>query len=430
MHRTGWYRFICREWCLSDEPRMTVRELTVLGSRSLVEPPAVADRYSVIASCLALATVGFLTSMGMPMVIAALIQQYRYTEGDAGYVASTEYLGMLAASAVVSALVLKVSRRKLALAGIMIAVASNGISLFVTALGPVLAIRFLSGLGCGMAYAVAVAVLAGTSHTVRNFMFLVFANAVTNVLVLFAFPSILDHWHLAGIFVAYCAVLIATSFCVPWLPAEFAPARRPLLESGGLQEKSPPHQWVLWLCLFAVFCFYMMIGGYWAFIVPLGVSIGFDTEFVGQMLSAGILLSILSCLAAYRLSQHLGQSKPLLFALGIIAITHVGGGVLFGPLAFLIGLVSVNFFWSFTDIYQFGTIANIDDSGVFASRIQGAQMMGYVVSPAWAGWLLDHKLGYPRLLILFGAYVATAFAAYVVVYVTLRRTAPELADAG
>jgi predicted MFS family arabinose efflux permease len=409
---------------------MTARELTVPEGGSLAEPPAVADRYSVIASCLALATVGFLTSMGMPMVVAALIQQYNYTEGDAGYVASTEYLGMFAASAVVSALVLKVSRRKLALAGIIIAVASNAMSLFVTALGPLLAVRFLSGLGCGMAYAVAVAVLAGTSHTVRNFMFLVFANAVTNVLVLNAFPSILDHWHLAGVFLAYCAVLVVTSFCIPWLPAGFAPAQRPLLEGGGLQERSAPHHGVLWLCLFAVFCFYMMIGGYWAFIVPIGVSIGFDTEFVGQMLSAGILLSIVSCLAAYRLSQRLGQSKPLLFALAIIAITHIGGGVLFGPAAFLVGLVAVNFFWSFTDIYQFGTIANIDHSGVFASRIQGAQMVGYVMSPAWAGWLLDHKLGYPRLLVLFGAYVATALAAYIVVYVVLRRTAPELADAG
>jgi predicted MFS family arabinose efflux permease len=409
---------------------MTARELTVPGGGSLAEPPAVADRYSVIASCLALATVGFLTSMGMPMVVAALIQQYSYTEGDAGYVASTEYLGMFAASAVVSALVLKVSRRKLALAGIIIAVASNAMSLFVTALGSLLAVRFLSGLGCGMAYAVAVAVLAGTSHTVRNFMFLVFANAGTNVLVLNAFPSILDHWHLAGVFLAYCAVLVVTSFCIPWLPAGFAPAQRPLLEGGGLQERSAPHHGVLWLCLFAVFCFYMMIGGYWAFIVPIGVSIGFDTEFVGQMLSAGILLSIVSCLAAYRLSQRLGQSKPLLFALAIIAITHIGGGVLFGPAAFLVGLVAVNFFWSFTDIYQFGTIANIDHSGVFASRIQGAQMVGYVMSPAWAGWLLDHKLGYPRLLVLFGAYVATALAAYIVAYVVLRRTAPELADAG
>lgn len=387
-----------------------------------------ADRPSAIASCLALATVGFVGSMGMPIVVEALIEQYHYSEGQAGYVASAEYLGMFVASVVVSSLILRVSRRKLAAAGLVLAVASNAVSLFTIALPNLLAIRFLSGLGCGMAYAVAVAVLAGTSHTVRNFMFLVFANAVTNVAVLYSFPTVLSRWHLAGIFFAYCGVLIATSFCIPWLPRGFSITQSPT-EAAASTERSPP-QFVPWLCLFAVFWFYMMIGGYWAFVVPIGTAIGFDAQFVGQMLSAGILLSLISCLVAYRLSQRVGQSKPLLFALAIIAVTHMVGGLWFGPAAFLGGLGIVNFFWNFTDIYQFGTIANIDHTGVFASRIQGAQMFGYVISPAAAGWLLDHHLGYPHLLAIFGAYVAIAFAVYVFVYAVLRRTAPQLADAG
>jgi hypothetical protein len=33
-------------------------------------------------------------------------------------------------------------------------------------------------------------------------------------------------------------------------------------------------------------------------------------------------------------------------------------------------------------------------------------------------------------LTVFGSYVAAAFAVYVVVYAILRRTAPQLADAG
>jgi predicted MFS family arabinose efflux permease len=336
---------------------------------------------------------------------------------------------MFAASAVVSSLILKVSRRKLALAGIVIAVASNAVSLVATQFAHLLAVRLLSGLGCGMAYAVAVAVLAGTRHTVRNFMFLVFANAITNVLVLYVFPGILAHWRLEGIFIAYCAILIGTSLFVPWLPTGFEQKHdRPSV--AGVAGGKPPLRAVLWICLFAVFCFYMMVGAYWAFIVPIGVSIGLDVEFVGQMLSAGILLSLISCLVAYRLSERLGQSKPLLFALGVIALTQIGSGVLLGPAAFLTGLAVVNFFWNFTDIYQFGTIANIDRTGVFASRIQGAQMFGYVMSPAGAGWLLDHHLTYPGLLILLGSYVAAAFAAYTLVYAVLRRRAPELADAG
>ena len=389
---------------------------------------AAADRPSAVGACLALATVGFVTSMGMPMVVGALIDQYGYGSGRAGYIASAEYLGMLAASLLVSSLVLRVSRQRLAAAGIVIAIASNAMSLLLVDFPPLMAVRFLSGVGCGMAYAVAVAILAGTRETVRNFMFLVFANALINVLVLYAFPVVLAAWHLRGIFLAYCAVLLASSSCIPWLPRRFA-----LQQSATSTCDVPPEpgvsRFIPWLCLFAVFAFYMMIGGYWAFVVPIGLSVGFDTEFVAQMLSADILLSLISCLMAYRLSQRLGQSKPLLVALGLIAIIHIGGGFFFGPLAFLIGLTAVNFFWNFTDIYQFGIIAKVDQSGVFASRIQAAQMVGYVVSPASVGWLLDHGIGYPRLLMFFGAWVSLAFVTYAFVYAVLRARTPELADA-
>jgi MFS family permease len=199
------------------------------------DPTSAVDRPSTIATCLVLATVGFVTSMGMPMVVEALIEQYGYSEGHAGYVASSEYLGMFAASVVVSSLILRVSRRKLAVAGIVIAALSNAVSLFATSLPDMLALRFMSGLGCGMAYAVAVAVLAGTSQIVRNFMFLVFANAVTNVLVLNSFPMVLERWHLAGIFIAYCGVLIGTA------PA-FLGCREGMRRQARPPRKRPHHR--------------------------------------------------------------------------------------------------------------------------------------------------------------------------------------------
>jgi len=172
-----------------------------------------------------------------------------------------------------------------------------------------------------------------------------------------------------------------------------------------------------------------MAGAYWAYVVVIGVSIGFNVEFVGQMIAAGILLSLVACLVAYWLSRRHGQSKPLLLALGIIAVTQIAGGIFFGPVLYVLGLGVVQCFWNFTDIYQLGTIANIDRSGVFASRVSGAQMLAMTISPAAAGWLLDHNFGYPHLLVLIGGYVAMAFTAYTVVYAVLRRRAPEVADA-
>ena len=386
-----------------------------------------ANHPSAIVACVGLAIAGFATFMGMPLLVGGVIDQYGFTEGQGGYLASSEYLGMLVASVAVSFLILRVSRRTLAIAGIFIAIASNAASILMTSPVTLLTMRFVSGIGCGSAYAVAVAVLAGSKNTARNFMFLIFGQVLTNALVVYAFPILVAQWHIASIFVAYCWLLAAASFCVPWLPRHFTQARTPQASVGSPPETLPG--FVPWLCLFAVFSFYLMIGAYWAYIERLGIAVGFDEKFVGRAIASAILLSLFACVAAYFLSERIGQSKPLLLALAIVAVTHLGSGLLFGPASFIIGLAVVNCFWNFTDIFQLGTIANIDHSGVFASRVQGAQMLAMTISPAVAGTLLDRHFGYPALLILLGAYVAIAFCAYAIVYLVMRSHVPTLADA-
>lgn len=380
-----------------------------------------------IAACVALGVVGLATFMGMPMVVGAVIDQYGYSEGQGGYLASSEYLGMFAASALVSLLILRVSRRKLALAGTLTAIVSNALSTAVSALPTLLALRFITGLGCGAAYAIAAAVLAGSQQTVRNFMFLIFAQVLTNALVMYLFPSLVANWHVAGIFLAYCGMLMLAGVFIPYLPKHFAFARTS--SSRSRSEHGAVAGWVPWLCLAAVFCFYLMVGAYWAYIERIGIAVGFDTVFVGQITAAGILLSLIACLVAYRLSERIGQSRPLLLALGLVATTHIWSGLWFGPGPFLVGFAVVNCFWNFTDIYQLGTISNIDRTGVFASRVQGAQMLAMTISSASAGFLLDRGIGYPLLLVILGVYVAIAFAAYFIAYATLHRRSPLLADA-
>jgi predicted MFS family arabinose efflux permease len=386
-----------------------------------------ADAPRAIASCIALAIAGFATFMGMPLLVGAVIDQYGYTEGQGGYVASIEYLGMFVASAIVSLLILRWNRRKLALAGIATALAGNAASLLAASLPALLALRFVSGLGCGTAYAVAVAVLAGTQQRVRNFSLLIFGQVLTNAVVVYVFPLLLARWQVAAIFVSYCAMLALAALFIPLLPPFHAPTGHHAADApvGHAQVR----RWAPWVCLAGVFSFYLMIGAYWAYIERIGVAVGYDEAFVGKAIAVGILLSLVACNAAYHFGRRWGQSRPLLFALAMVALTHVGTGLALGSLAFLVGLAVVNCFWNFTDIYQLGTIAHLDASGVFASRIQGAQMLAMTVSPALAGWLLDHGLGHARLLVLLGGYVAVAFAAYAVVYAGMRRHAPELAEA-
>src|SRR6202034_253554 len=97
----GSCHFTCHASSSSSPSQMLLDSApTAPAGTPAVAAHSAADRTSAIAACLALATVGFVTSMGMPMVVEALIDQYRYREGQAGYVASAEYLGMFAASVI------------------------------------------------------------------------------------------------------------------------------------------------------------------------------------------------------------------------------------------------------------------------------------------------------------------------------------------
>jgi len=393
------------------------------GAHSGGPPDGAADSAASIGACVALAIAGFATFMGMPLFVGAVIEQFGFTEGQGGYLASAEYLGMFVASAVVSLLILRINRRTLALGGIALAIGANAASILLTTLPQLLAVRFVSGLGCGTAYAVAVAVLAGTRQRVRNFSLLIFGQVLTNALVVLLFPYLIAAWHVPAIFVAYCAMLVAAGLSIRMLPP-YHPAPAAAAPAHAALRRAVP-----WACLFGVFCFYLMIGAYWAYIERIGVSVGYDAIYVGRAISAGILLSLLACWAAYRLGRRWGQSRPLLLALAIVALAHLVGGAMPGPVAFLVGLALVNCFWNFTDIFQLGTMAHIDPTGVYASRIQGAQMLAMTISPAIAGFLLDKGLGYAHLLLLQGGYVAAAFATYALVYAYMRRAVPHLAEA-
>ena len=380
-----------------------------------------------VGACIALAIAGFATFMGMPLLVGGVIEHFGFTEGQGGYLASAEYLGMFTASLLVSMTVLSFDRRRMAALGLAVAVIANLACMGLHQWPALLALRFVSGLGCGTAYAVAIAVLATLPSTVKHFSMLIFGQVLTNALVVYTFPRFIDRWGLLTIFAAYGGMQALAAFFLPWLPRR----SESIAQSGPEPSdgKAAVHALVPWLCLGAVFCFYLMIGAYWAYIERIGAAVGFDDAFVGTAIALGILLSLAACNIAYFLGRRWGQSRPLLSALAVVCLAHLIGGAALGPVTFLAGLFVVNCFWNFTDIYQLGTMAHFEPSGVFASRIQGAQMLAMTISPAVAGALLDRGFGYGRLLMVLGLYVAIAFAIYAFIYVMLRSQAPHLAEA-
>ena len=155
-----------------------------MQSASRINP----DYPGTIAACVVLSFLGYVDFLGMPILAGSLVDHAGYTEEQVGYLAAFDTGGLFFASVFTSILVTHYNRRVLTIVGIILAILGNLGSVFVDSINLLFALRFLSGAGGGVVYAVVVAILAASTQTARNYTYLIFCIAIGNALILYSFP--------------------------------------------------------------------------------------------------------------------------------------------------------------------------------------------------------------------------------------------------
>ena len=98
-------------------------------------------------------------------------------------------------------------------------------------------------------------------------------------------------------------------------------------------------------------------------------------------------------------------------------------------ITFVFSVFSFSFFWIFIDVFQLGTLSNIDHSGRYAALVPACQGVAQAMAPTLAGTLLSYQLGYSSVMVMCALASAVALCIYLYVYRKLSQVAPELADA-
>ena len=129
------------------------------------------------------------------------------------------------------------------------------------------------------------------------------------------------------------------------------------------------------------------------------------------------------------LAKRFGQSKPLVFSLLAISVTMLMLAAQVDSATFVISVFSFSFFWIFIDVFQLGTLSNLDPSGRYAALVPAWQGVAQAIAPSIAGTLLAHQMGYGAVMTLCATASAIAAAIYLHVYRALLNTSPELANA-
>ena len=179
----------------------------------------------------------------------------------------------------------------------------------------------------------------------------------------------------------------------------------------------------------AVFSFYLLVGAYWAFIERAGTAANISAEFISGTLTWAQVFSLSGAVIAVWLARRFGQSKPLLIALLVMVVTMLALAAKVDRATFVFSVFSFSFFWIFVDVFQLGTLSNIDHSGRYAAMVPACQGVAQAMAPTLAGTLLAYQLGYSSVMVVCALAAAVALLIYFRVYNALLQLAPDLADA-
>jgi len=387
------------------------------------------DQPKAIIAAVIISIVGNAVFIGMPMLVGSLADTLGFNEQQLGWLASADLIGIFFASILASLLVNRINRKLLVYIGITVAIIANFSSILFHDYHTLLAIRIISGLGGGMCYSIGVATLAGTHKTARNFSILLFVLVAVNAIELYTFPTISQQWGVDGIFIFFCLAFIGTYFFVRWLPSSNKESHNETssLEANNTTTNIPA--WIPWLCLTAVACVYINVGAFWAFIERLGDNANLSADFISNTLALGTLFTLSGCAIATWMGNKYGQSKPLIAAFVVMTAILFLLALQVTPITYVIAATVFNFCWLFIDVFQLGTIGNIDHSGKYAALVPGAQGLTQSVSPAAAGYILSQGYGYTGVMMLCAAGTISAMIIYSIVYAKLKKIAPDIADA-
>lgn len=395
------------------------------------------ERWQSLVVGLYMSIVGYSVLAGIPVISTAWSSLLGFSESEVGRVAGADLGGLSCGAIIAALLVARYNRRRLVLVAVVFALAFNIACAQFDAYLETLLLRFLCGVAGGVLTGVAVATLGGREHPARAFNYLLFSFAFVQAGEMFLLPLL----SMNEIYYLFAASYLPILLLLPWLPA-FPHLSVRIAQPNALKsvsgvaaaaaqapriagEKPAVPNYLMWLCLFAMALTYVNIGAYWTYIELATVNAQLDGEWVSSVFVYVSFFSVLGCLIATVISDRYGIARPLLFTLLLHAacVFLLVSGV--NPMKFLISVYAFNFLWIFIDVYQMGSIANLDKSGRFASLIPAAQGLGQIVGPNIAASLLAWELGYSAVFVLCAVASVAAFFVYGFAYFRISRLSQE-----
>lgn len=389
------------------------------------------DNPRAIAAALVVGMLGNLIFMGAPFIVGSLVDTAAYTEQQAGWIFSADMAGLALGSVITALIVNRFSRRYIASAGALILIAGNVLSLSFHDVSTLLVIRIFAGVGSGILYSVSIANLSGTHKTARNFSILLFLLLAQGSVEALTLPLLSGYLGINGIFLFFIACTIVGAPLIYWL-CPF-PIEKPIAARTGIASTTdgapalPRYLPVMYLL--SIVAYTVVIGAVWTYIERAGIDVGIAPPTVSKILSIVNLTGIIGALIAVWLCSRWGQGKMLLASLLGVSIVFAVIGANLTFTSYVSGLIVFNILWVLVNVYQMGTLANLDPTGRFGALVPFAQDTAAAIGAPVAGAILANGFGYSTILFFGAGCALLSFFVFLPAYLRVRTLAPDIADA-
>lgn len=331
------------------------------------------DRRGIIAGilCYMLAPLGMTL---VPLLTGAAATTFGLSAAQVGVLGTADLAGLAIASATAVLWINKISWRRAAATGIALLLVGNLFSAFVSSFSALCLARFVTELGSGVIFSLALVTIGRTPKPDRYFAFGIGATIALAVGVFLALPAAIEQFGMDIIFSVHAAVAILACSFIAWLPE--GGAARAKSDEGQSKPLKP-----LFLCFVGFSCFTMVEGGVWTYMERIGAAGDLSAGFIGEALAITQVVSLVAALGASAISTRFGRTLPLLvglfsFLLGFYLLLKPGSYF------YLVAVCLTQFAWIFTLPYLLLMCVEYDPTGRFYVLTTAFKMGGMAAGPA------------------------------------------------
>ncbi len=347
------------------------------------------DSHQSVAAITLFGLVGPYTFLISPVIAGQMAVQMDWSPGTIGLLMAGELAGASLISIPAVRMLRRITPRRLVTLATLLFILSNLLSMTTTAIPWFLTARVIAGAAGGVLSVVCLLAAARSENPPRSFAFWTGGQTVTSAAGLLYLPDLFPHAGLGGL---YGVLAIAALLALPFLNG--FPAEKMLPPQADGHAARPAAR----LNMLAIFCFYVAIGGGWAFLGIPGSEIGFSEAEIGILTSGAMGVSVIgSFLASYTGGSawqgrwSMASYAGLIACLAVLTLTK-------DHTAFSAATILLQILWAFLLPMLLAALAESDDQGamvILSNMIIGG---GAALGPLLAGFTIDWR-GYGAVVV-------------------------------